>query len=95
MAKLTRKQISELSQALHHARRAQQYIAGKDVVVARRGTRSTTTLDYVRASDGAVLYEVAKDIGSGLCGLWDCVRALEQFLQNQTQDINRAKRRLA
>lgn len=84
MAKLTRKQISALSQALHHARRAQIYIAGKDVAVAHRGNRSTTKLDYVRA-DGAVLYEVNKDTGSDLCGLWDCVRMLETFLQAETK----------
>ncbi len=81
MSKLTRKQVAALAQALHHARRAQLYIAGKDIAVARKGTRSTTTLDFVRASDGAVLYEVSKELGSDLCGLWDCVRMLEQFLR--------------
>jgi hypothetical protein len=79
MPRLTRKQARHLQQAVDHLTRAINYLAWPNVVVARRGDRPTTTLHYTRP-DGAVLYEVNKDIGSDLTGLEMGRKALVDFL---------------
>ena len=81
MSKLTRKQKAVIHTALQHANRAKEYVFNPAVAVARRSNSATTTLHYARASDGACLYEVTKEIGSDLCGLLDCIRTLETLLQ--------------
>jgi hypothetical protein len=79
MARLTRKQTKSLEFALRHAVRALEYVMSPDVAIARKGGAATTTLHYTRA-DGAVLYEVCKDIGSDLTGLPTAVAELRTFL---------------
>lgn len=80
MAKLTRAQRADVEGALHHLERATRYVMNERTAVCRRDTHATTTLHYVRASDGASLVEVAKDIGSDLTGLDDAKRALYRLL---------------
>jgi len=80
MAGLTKVQRAAISHALYNAQRALTYIMDPAVAVTRRKPCTTTTLDYVRTVDRAVLYEVTKEIGSDLCGLQDCVRALSLLL---------------
>ena len=82
MAKLTRKQVSRIGYALRNAERAHAYIMRADRAVAIKGGIATTTLHYTRA-DGAVLYEVDKQIGSDLCGLESCIAELKSFLNDQ------------
>jgi len=79
MSKLTKLQRRAIERALYHAQRAQKYIADNRTAVARVDNTATTTLHYTR-QDGRILYEVAKDIGSDLCGLPDAIRELEQLL---------------
>lgn len=78
MARMTRVQRRDIERALYHVKRAAAYINRPDTAVAKVDNMATTTLHYTRA-DGRVLYEVAKDIGSDLCGLSDCIRILEQL----------------
>ena len=82
MAKITRKQIAVLRSALQSANRAKQYILNPAVAVAQRSNSATTTLHYTRA-DGNCLYEVTKEYGSDLCGLIDCIKTLEQFIERE------------
>ena len=79
VADLTRKQRTALEQILYHAKRAESYIRQPDVSIARKGGVATTTLHYVN-HQGTVLYEVNKEIGSNITGLYDVVRLLERFL---------------
>ena len=80
MATLTRKQRAALEAVLGHAKRASEYVFSPRIAIAHRGKQSTTTLDYVRQSDGTILYEVEKAYGSNLTGLPEAIRRLEGFL---------------
>ena len=51
-------------------------------VVARRREQATTTLDFSRKSDGAVVAEITKEYGSDLCGLSVARGYLTQFLKD-------------
>jgi hypothetical protein len=78
--RLTNKAREELRRVLYHAERAQSYINRREVAVCSRRSVATTTLDYVRPSDGAVLTESNKEIGSDLCGLSMAIERLSAFL---------------
>jgi hypothetical protein len=84
MAKLTRKQRAELLRALGHAERAYRYLHHPDVAVCIRRHMATTTLDYTRPGDGAVLYEITKNVGSDLVGLEDAICCLSAILNEGT-----------
>lgn len=79
MSKLTNKQRQALEHALYHLERAHKFLMAPDTAVARRCRQASTTLHYTRA-DGAVLYEIAREIGSDLVGLETGIAALRQFL---------------
>ena len=49
------------------------------VAIARKGGTATTTLHCVN-QQGTVLYEIDKEIGSDITGLYETVRSLERFL---------------
>lgn len=78
--KLTKAVRAELAAVLRDAERARAYIFAENTVVCRRDTIATTTLHYSRAKDDAVLYEVEKEYGSGLCGLDSAINRLGHFL---------------
>lgn len=81
MAKLTRRQLTDLEHVLYHAKRAQAYLADPSVAVCRSGGPATTSLHYTRADGtGGSLYPVDKEIGSDLTGLPESIRLLESFL---------------
>ena len=79
MAKLTAAQVRSIETVLYHLERANKYLASDDVALCKRRTMATTTLDYTRA-DGAVLCEVAKDIGSDIVGYEMAMGYLKNFL---------------
>ncbi len=81
MAKFTRKQIRQIESILYHAERAHKYLMDTRTAIARRDTVASTTLHYVRP-DGSALYEVAKEIGSDLCGLPDAIRGLKDLVED-------------
>jgi hypothetical protein len=80
MQKLTRITRRQIERALYHLGRANDYVMSPTTAVTQRKSQSTTTLDYVRASDGAVLYEVERSYGSDLTGLNDARRILTALL---------------
>lgn len=88
MAKLTNKQYEQLAQIKYHLNRASRYLLNDSTAVAHRSDRSTTTLDYVRALDGKVLYEVQKEYGSDLCGIWDAIKKLDLFMNGPKQETS-------
>lgn len=79
MGTLTRKQRTALEAILYHAKRAERYIKQPTVAIARKGGTATTTLHCVN-QQGTVLYEIDKEIGSDLTGLYETVLSLERFL---------------
>ena len=79
MAKLTAAQIRSIETVLYHLKRANDYLAKDDVLLAVRKTMSTTTLDYTNPA-GAVIYSVDKGIGSDIVGLQTGIGYLENFL---------------
>ena len=78
---LTKKQTKSLLDVLYHAKRAATMITREDVAFCRKGGPATTTLHYTRA-DGSVMQEMAKDIGSDLCGIEFAIRGLERFIES-------------
>ena len=85
MANLTRKQRQSLETILYHAKRAEKYIKQPTVAIARKGGMASTTLHCVN-QQGTVLYEIDKEIGSDLVGLYDAVRSLERFLNPPSEE---------
>lgn len=83
MSKMTRKQVQALESVLYHLQRAQKYIGRADIAVCLKRDRASTTLDYIRPSDGTALVDLAKDIGSDLCGLEFAEKGLRQILEVQ------------
>jgi hypothetical protein len=79
MANLTCKQRQSLETILYHAKRAERYIKQPTIAIARKGGIPSTTLHCVN-QQGTVLYEIDKEIGSDITGLYDAVRSLERFL---------------
>ena len=79
MGTLTRKQRTALEAILYHAKRAEKYIKQPNVAIARKGGMASTTLHCVN-QQGTVLYEIDKEIGSDITGLYETVRSLERFL---------------
>lgn len=65
---MTKKDRARIDRAIGHLTRAINFINDPRTAVAFKGGMATTTLHYTRA-DGAVLYEVSKEIGSDLTGL--------------------------
>ena len=80
MAKLTKVQRRTLERVLHDLRRAVCYIDRPDTAVCAVKSQATTTLDFTRASDTRVLYEVRKEYGSDLCGATTALGELERFI---------------
>jgi len=85
-SRMTKKQTSQIESAIYHIGRSMKFIQSPRTVVAMRDTMATTTLHYVRPSDGAVLYEVDKEIGSDLTGLEFAKRELERLLNPEVLD---------
>jgi hypothetical protein len=79
MAELTRKQRAALERILYHAKRAERYIKQPSTAIAKKGGTASTTLHCVN-QQGTVLYEIDKEIGSDITGLYDAIRSLENFL---------------
>jgi hypothetical protein len=90
MATLTRKQRESLETVLYHAKRAERYLKQPSIAIAKKGGMATTTLHCVN-QQGTVLYELDKEIGSDLCGLYDAVRSLDRFLNPPTVEIEEAE----
>lgn len=80
MAKLTRAQKRDIESALHHVRRALNFVRRPDTVVAIQCRQATTTLHYTRP-DGAVLYSIDKEIGSDLTGMEFAEKELLNMLE--------------
>jgi len=80
MSRLTRKQRLSIECALEYLKRGVRYLLSERIAIARRGGPATTTLHYTRG-DGAVLYEVEKQIGSELCLLFRAQQELERLLR--------------
>lgn len=79
--KLTKQQRRELEYILQQLRQARAYIMKPDIAVAgKRQGDATTTLHYIRPSDGMTLYEFNKEIGSDLACLHTAVNLLDRFL---------------
>lgn len=87
MAKLTKKQTEELERVLRNLERAEKYIFAPDTAVARR-SHGTTTLDYIRKSDGKALYEVERAYGSDLTGLKAGIEFLRDFLNTKQAEVS-------
>lgn len=85
MAKLTKAQASALRHILDHISRGQAFIMSERIAVARRADQATTTAHYVRAQDGACLYELDKEIGSELTLIHNAVEKLNSFIEVNTQ----------
>lgn len=79
MAQLTRVQTRTIEHALRAAERARTYIMSEHTAVCVR-SHGTTTLDYIRPSDGAALYEVERAYGSDLTGLDEAIHTLRLAL---------------
>jgi hypothetical protein len=90
MSRLTGKQRRQVQRAIDALDRALRYIRSPRMAVAIRGTPATTTLHYIRPSDGATLYEIEKEIGSDLCGAQSCRDELAQMLNLVTEDQDAA-----
>ena len=92
MAKLTRQQRNDIEYCLRHVQRAADYINSARISICRRDDVPTTTLHFTRQplppalvsarfpAGNYTLYEVAKDIGSDLCGIQDALRRLNDML---------------
>ena len=79
MAKLTKAQKHTLSRAYQAISRAETYLMSPNLAIARRCDYASTTLHYTR-SDGAILYEVQKEYGSDLTGIFEAKRLLNTLL---------------
>lgn len=89
MAKLTRKQSTDIARTLALLERVQAYIAAPRTVICWVDEKATTALHYTREyvpaidkspDDAKPLYRVAKDIGTELCLLPDAIRNLRHML---------------
>lgn len=83
-AKLSRALRLRLEIALKNAERAHRYIQRPEMLLGITGRPATTTLHYVRASDGATFYSLDKQIGSDLCGLESAIHDLRAILEVQS-----------
>ena len=77
--RLTLQARNELHTLLDRLTQAQEMIRNPRTVVCVR-SHGTTTLDYKRP-DGTSVYEIDKDIGSDLTGLYDGIELIHRFLQ--------------
>lgn len=78
--KIQAKVRRELELILLDLKRARDYLAQDFVAVCRKGGCATTTLHMQRKTDGAIFYEVDKEIGSNLTGLAEGIRKIERLL---------------
>jgi len=90
MSHLTGKQKRQIQRAIDHLDRAIEFIRSPRVAVAIREKMATTTLHYTRALDGAILYEIDKEIGSDLCGLAMGHEELCRLLESAGEDRDAA-----
>lgn len=81
--KLRKADRQALESALYHLQRARKYLARPDIAVGMTGRPATTSLHYIRPSDGATFYSLAKDIGSDLCGFDDAERQITYVLNRE------------
>jgi hypothetical protein len=86
MAKLTKRQKNDIQQIIKHLQRGQSLIDSDSISVCRKKEQETTSLDFVRKSDGSVLYEIDKEIGSNLTGFPEAARLLHIFLNEACAD---------
>jgi azurin len=82
MAKLTNKQRQALEVTLDHLTRSLAFVMQQNMVLARVRDQATTTLDFVRPSDGAVLTPTNKEIGSDFAMAHTALYELQSFLAN-------------
>lgn len=78
--KIQTKVRRELELVLLDLKRANDYLTKADVAICRKGGVATTTLHMERKLDGAVFYEVNKEIGSNITGVEEGIRKLERLL---------------
>ncbi len=78
--KMTGKVRNELELVLLDLKRARDYLAKESIAVCHKGGTATTTLHMTRKLDGAIFYEVNKEIGSNLTGLAEGIRKLDLLL---------------
>lgn len=76
----------ELELVLLDLKRAHDYMSKPETAVCHKGGRPTTTLHMERKLDGAVFYEINKEIGSNLTGLEMGIRKLERLLAPEVQE---------
>lgn len=84
MAKLTKTQQRQLKQILDGLNWGRDYLMRPDTIVAKQHHHATTTLHYVRPSDGNVIYPIDKEIGSPLAGIHTASDNLAQFIAANT-----------
>lgn len=82
---MTKKQMRELYTILSNLESGRKYLMSDEVAFALRRRRATTTLDYVRESDGAVLFELNREIGSPLAQLHTGIGQLRNFIKMAEQ----------
>jgi hypothetical protein len=82
MAKLTKKQLSRIEYALRNLERANNYLMQENIVIAHKDNIASTTLHYSR-NDGKCLYEVEKNYGSDLTGLFNGISELKAIINSQ------------
>ena len=78
--KIPRKISRELELVLLDLKRARDFLSQSNIAICRTGGALTTTLHMQRKLDGAIFYEINKDIGSNLTGLAEGIRKIENLL---------------
>jgi hypothetical protein len=87
MVKLTNKMRRELELIQIDLLRAFEYVRKDSTAICRKGGVATTTLHMTRQMDGAVFYEVNKEIGSNLIGLEEGLRKLARLLAPEVEEV--------
>lgn len=83
--KLQARTRKELELVLLDLKRALDYVRKPETAVCHKGGVATTALHMTRRMDGAVFYEVNKEIGSNLTGLAEGIRKLENLLHPESE----------
>lgn len=85
--KLTNKVRRELELVILDLKRARDYLAKDTIAVCHKGGVATTTLHMTRKMDGAIFYEVNKELGSNLTGLCEGLRKLDRMLIEEMEVV--------
>jgi hypothetical protein len=80
---MLKREEKQLWAILRHLQRGTDYLRSARVAVAERGQNDATTTQHYSRADGSTLYEIDREIGSDLTGIWEAQRLLIALLDSQ------------